>query len=366
MRTLACLVALAALGFGADRWRIQYFHDEDDSTLTLADLSFPTRSRGIAAGLVSESRRERPAALVTTDGGEHWEMIHPPQIALSLFFLNETVGWMVTRNGLWKTEDFGRNWKKQNSPEEVLRVWFHDANRGWAVGLRKSVHETSDGGRTWTRVAAGDAPKANLEFTAYSWISFANEREGIIAGWSSPPRRSGQQRLPEWMDPEEAQGRRDWPNLAILLDTRDGGAHWKPSVTSMFGRVSRIRLAPDGHGLGVVEFSNTFEWPSEVFRLDWRTGKSTRVFRRKDRAVTDAALAPGGRAYLAAIEPQGLEIRLPVPGKLKLLRSDDFVQWQEMEVDYRAYGRRAILAAADAAHIWVATDAGMILKLAAE
>jgi hypothetical protein len=36
------------------------------------------------------------------------------------------------------------------------------------------------------------------------------------------------------------------------------------------------------------------------------------------------------------------------------------------EVDYRAFAARAILAVADAAHIWVATDTGMILKLAGE
>jgi hypothetical protein len=37
-----------------------------------------------------------------------------------------------------------------------------------------------------------------------------------------------------------------------------------------------------------------------------------------------------------------------------------------MEVDYRAVGRRAILAAPDAANLWVATDTGMILKLVQE
>jgi hypothetical protein len=34
-----------------------------------------------------------------------------------------------------------------------------------------------------------------------------------------------------------------------------------------------------------------------------------------------------------------------------------------MDVDYRAVAQRATFAAADAEHIWLATDAGMILAL---
>ena len=37
-----------------------------------------------------------------------------------------------------------------------------------------------------------------------------------------------------------------------------------------------------------------------------------------------------------------------------------------MEVDYRAVAHRAILAAPDAANLWVATDTGMILQLVRE
>jgi len=37
-----------------------------------------------------------------------------------------------------------------------------------------------------------------------------------------------------------------------------------------------------------------------------------------------------------------------------------------MTVDYRATARNAMLSAADAKNIWVATDTGMILKLTGE
>jgi hypothetical protein len=37
--------------------------------------------------------------------------------------------------------------------------------------------------------------------------------------------------------------------------------------------------------------------------------------------------------------------------------------WREMDVDYRAIAQRAIIAAPDPRHMWVATDTGAILKL---
>jgi hypothetical protein len=114
--------------------------------------------------------------------------------------------------------------------------------------------------------------------------------------------------------------------------------------------------------LALVEFHDAFQWPSEVYRTDARTGGSARVFREKNRAVTDVLMA-GGSGYLAAIEPPGTLRDLPIPGKLKVLTSEDLSKWVEMQVDYRAEGRRAVFAKAGTCDLWVATDAGMILKL---
>jgi hypothetical protein len=45
------------------------------------------------------------------------------------------------------------------------------------------------------------------------------------------------------------------------------------------------------------------------------------------------------------------------------LKSANLKVWQEMNVDYRAIGQRAIIAAPDQTHMWVATDTGAILSL---
>ena len=87
------------------------------------------------------------------------------------------------------------------------------------------------------------------------------------------------------------------------------------------------------------------------------------IFEERNRAVTDVALLADDSAILAAVEPSGNSNQVPIPGKLKMLRSGDLKTWQEMEVDYRVVAQRAVLAAADERHIWVATDTGMILKL---
>ncbi|MGA2326795.1 MAG: hypothetical protein ABSH05_10975 [Bryobacteraceae bacterium] len=365
-KVLPLLGLLAAAAAPAERWQLQYFHDADDSSLLIADLQFPTPQRGMAVGYFTERGRRKPAGLVTKDGGLTWTSVPVPRPAVSLFFAGENLGWLVAGDGtIWLTTEFGQNWKRLSRLPGVVRVYFRDEHRGWAVGARKSVWETTDGGKRWTSLPAASEPKTTRDFTVYTCIAFANPDTGMITGWSKPPR--GNPRwppVPDWMAPERRP--REVPSVSLVLETRDGGAHWKASAGSLFGRVTQVRMAPDGRGLGLIEFLDAFEWPAEVIGFDWRTGKSVRVFRRKDRAVTAVALPPQGPAYLAAIEPPGALARSPVPGKLKLLQSDNFSDWKEMQVDYRAVARRAILAAPDAAHLWVATDTGMILKLVRE
>ena len=83
---------------------------------------------------------------------------------------------------------------------------------------------------------------------------------------------------------------------------RDGGKTWDATTGSLFGHVTRVRLSLNGFGLGLIEFSNAFEWPSEVFRIDWTTGNSERVYREKNRLITDVVLPPTGPSYLVGIE----------------------------------------------------------------
>ncbi len=265
------MLVLAALwpvlATAAERWRLEYFYDpSEDSEFTIADLAFPSERVGIAAGQVAERGKTKPYAVVTSDGGRTWNPLAVPDIAISLFFLDEHTGWLVAPKSIWRTSDFGQKWTKLKPAHDALRVYFLDQKQGWAVGGKKSVWQTADGGDTWTAVAAAATPETAREHSVYGAIAFANPKDGMIVGWSKPPRRGEGDSPPDWMDPEDQP--REWPGLAMSLQTFDGGRTWKASQTSMFGQSTALSLAADGRGLLLFEFFGRFDYPSEVYSLD--------------------------------------------------------------------------------------------------
>jgi photosystem II stability/assembly factor-like uncharacterized protein len=355
------LLCLSSAATAEPRWRLQYFHDELHSTLAISDIKFPTPRRGLAVGMLQGETSVKPVMVSTNDGGETWSMQKLKEDPVSLFFLNDSLGWMATDRGIWRTEEAGRSWSKIGSFTGILRVHFLDENRGFAIGSRKVLLGTTNGGKAWSPLQVVESIRTSTENTVFSALDFVGGRFGIIAGWSRAPRRFASP-FPDWMDPEAASRRREVPATTIVVETRDGGVNWKPQVTSAFGRVSQLLFSPSGIALSLVEFDQAFEWPSEVFLIHLRTGKSVRAFREKDRAVTSMLIDPPHTGYLAAIECTGTLHHSPIPGKLHILRATGLKQWNEMRVDYRAVAHRATLAAAGT-QIWVATDTGMILKL---
>jgi len=369
-------VALLPLAFAQpqSKWALQYFYDQPGKNLEIIDLAFPSATRGIAVGAIvdREGRKPQFTALVTSDGGSHWALVPLKELPRSLFFVDESNGWMVTGEGLWFTREAGRSWmriadqikpnkKLADAPRSglILRVWFLDERHGYAVGLQKSAFETHDGGRTWTPLEEAAKPASNPAYTIYSQIAFADARRGMIFGAYIPP----SVRQDSGFDlPEQTLARRQVPRLAIELDTRDGGALWKSGTAPLFGSVNSLRLGGSS-GLAVFNYMDSFEWPAEVYRIDLTTGKSESVFKQKDRLVTDAAIFADGRTFLAAVEPPGRLRSAPIPGRVRMLESRDLKNWREMPVDYRAVAQSLILAGPDPDHLWAATDTGMILRL---
>jgi hypothetical protein len=371
-------VALLSPNLLAERWTLQYFFDEEHSRLELIDLAFPSAERGIAIGFIqptASDRSPRPTTLITSDGGAHWTLSPLKEEPRSLFFLNDSLGWLVTDKAIWVTQESGRSWRRaseQKKPDPklgqvppgglILRVWFLDEQHGFAVGYQKTVLETRDGGKNWTPVEEASKPAGNPAFTAYTNMAFEGPL-GLIAGAAVPPRR---QPYPRWMDPDRAASRRQTPTETLVLETHNGGSKWVSQGAPVFGVVGALRLA-GAVGLNVMQFQDTFDWPAEVYLLDFASGKSTSVFREKNRLVTDAALFPpdaaGQRAFLAAVEPPGRVSGLPIPGKVKMLTSTDLKEWNEMQVDYRAVATSVVLSGPDPSHVWAATDTGMILHL---
>ena len=69
--------------------------------------------------------------------------------------------------------------------------------------------------------------------------------------------------------------------------------------------MTRARFTAEGPGLGLIEMGNSSNFPSEVYELDWKTGKSHTVFRDKRYFITDVWLTPDGTSYIAGVEVAG-------------------------------------------------------------
>jgi hypothetical protein len=344
------------------RWVLQYFYDRDDETFRLTDLRFPSAQLGIAFGAAQrKDKRPKALALVTRNGGTNWTEQELPDFPRSAFFLNESLGWMAGEKGIWRTEEGGREWKRLKRISTIGRVFFQDPDQGWAIGAEKTVLRTQDGGRTWNEVPEAGKPSTNPEHTTYNWIEWAGPKTGIMVGSAVPPRRDRID-MPVWIDPLGAAARRQWPAITIALETFDAGQTWGAQTVPAFGTTTRVRAAVEGHSLILVRFFESFEFPSEVYLSKPKPGGLQRLFREKNRVVTDLGWWTPTKILLATIEPPGRLHQLPIPGKLHMLSSTNMVDWTEMKVDYRAVGTEAVLAMVDDRNLWVGTDAGQILR----
>jgi hypothetical protein len=191
---------------------------------------------------------------------------------------------------------------------------------------------------------------------------------GLVTGFNQPLSRWTSM-FPTWLDPAEALMRRETAHLGYTLSTVDGGKTWVPGSQSILGHVTKVRLRTDGTGLGLVEHADSFRYPSEVYKLDWKTGKSETVFRDKRYALSDIWFGKDGSTYLAGIELQGT-VRSVMPGRVRVFRPDLAIQSgmpeitaslkdPDGEVRYaaaRAIGAIGIQAASAAASLSQATN----------
>jgi photosystem II stability/assembly factor-like uncharacterized protein len=337
----------------APRWTIQYIYDHADSNFAIEDLECPTTTHCVAAGLIDDKKgHEQGTVVVTGDGGLHWSQVEVRERPVSLFFLNENLGWMVTDRGLWSTMEGGRAWNKIQSRKGILQVWFLDANHGFITGLKGLVQETNDGGKTGTQLAAG-APTPDALSLNYDIISFHGPH-GIIVGAAD----SSALVLTDPTQPSEAGGK------ITVLETLDGGQKWTHGAIPIDGELAQLRMSNQGFAVTLILYSDP-KYPvgSAVFKTPLGSPNGRVIFAERDRAATDIALLGDGGAVLVAVEPPGNSTQVPIPGKLKILSSGNLKVWQEMDVDYRAVAQRAVIAAPDALHMWVATDTGAILSL---
>jgi photosystem II stability/assembly factor-like uncharacterized protein len=147
---------------------------------------------------------QRGQALKTTDAGESWIQILPPDTAsstvsnLALCFLNENIGIVVGKvasnvDVIRKTTDGGQSWSTlQNTAHQNLNcVAFADDMHGAVGGNNSVILYTTDQGVSWNSSTINITTQSNIKS-----IKFYSGMNGIAVG------------------------------ATVILNTSDGGATW--------------------------------------------------------------------------------------------------------------------------------------------
>jgi photosystem II stability/assembly factor-like uncharacterized protein len=179
--------------------------------------------------------------LRTQDGGNHWENIELSNVlVLWLRFLNSTEGWALARTGcriasgnqvcdsteILHTQDGGNTWdvqwKQTNDPSTDSRVWmshtdlvFPNPTHGYAL-VEDQLLTTQDGGKQWYPISF------DVDGFVPDHISFTNAETGWVIG------RIVRQSSPE--SPSVSNQN----NELMVLQTVDGGKHWKRQWTKTY------------------------------------------------------------------------------------------------------------------------------------
>ncbi len=132
---------------GGLHWTAQ----ESGTTFTLSSIYFPDVKNGWAVG-------NKGTILHTSDGGKTWELQESPvdYYHMDLYFLDSERGFIVSeRTHILATEDGGRHWEVRFSDEDYIlkSISFCDPLNAWVVGEFGYTYHTRDGGKTWEKQA---------------------------------------------------------------------------------------------------------------------------------------------------------------------------------------------------------------------
>jgi len=93
----------------------------------------------------------------TIDGGITWQQLTSPTFTNlnSVFFLNDTLGFIGGEASSWKTIDGGASWTLLgNVMQFCMSLFFTDPDTGYAVGVSGQALRSTDGGDTWNTILA--------------------------------------------------------------------------------------------------------------------------------------------------------------------------------------------------------------------
>jgi hypothetical protein len=340
-----------------------FSHDKDRVSSGFTDFAMFAPGRGIALGTQATLPNGRPQGLAvsTEDDGKTWTESNLNFLPISLH-ARDALLWAVASNqDLWFSAEGGRDWRKISKVRNCFRVHFIDDQTGYAVGFRKTVLRTTDGGRKWSPLPEAAKIDGDPDTTAFVCVASAGQKMVSIFGNTQSRRLRRFDSVPDWMDPESAKRDFQVPSLTIALDSNDGGKTFRPSRVSAFGNIHRVRTAPGGQGFILVKFGPYFPYGGELYRFRAQPGATIeRLYRSREYTLHDFLSTSQG-LYLAATQRSN-NSDLPIPTPVKILFSENLTDFREIPVDYRAEANSVFLSLSDTTP-FAATDEGMILKL---
>ncbi len=138
----------------------------------------------------------------------------PPDFS-SVFFVDETFGWIAGSGGLiLSTGDGGKSWRVQPSgtARDFSAIHFIDRNRGWACGSYGTILSTEDGGANWK-------PQRSTTSGSLSSIFFTDRERGWACG-----------------------------NDGLILSTIDSGANWQAQRSTTTSNLAAIHFTDPTNG----------------------------------------------------------------------------------------------------------------------
>ena len=158
---------------GGLNWEIK----KVDDSYEIYYINFPDQITGYAAGRNNYLLK----LLKSTDSGITWDSI-PSLISIiptSLYFINESTGFIASYSGIHKTINEGNNWSFINNLNlGVKKLQFLDSLNGYSSDNWGVISKTTDGGMSWAELLN---ERMNDFYFLNSEISYAVGSGGRIA-----------------------------------------------------------------------------------------------------------------------------------------------------------------------------------------
>ncbi|MFN0279564.1 MAG: YCF48-related protein [Pyrinomonadaceae bacterium] len=157
-----------------------------------------------------------------------------PGDLVAVFFTSSDNGWVAGDNGyLASTTDGGRTWTKValNTTEDINEIYFRNDENGYLVAGRK-MFITRDAGRNWqeTRIArTGDFGSGTPEFLS---IRFSDKKHGYVVGSVLRRNNSGDEIVVD----------------SLLMRTEDAGDTWRRINVPTKAELFHLDFNGNSHG----------------------------------------------------------------------------------------------------------------------